>query len=211
MDAREAILTSIRKALATAPPPEVDVPRSYRDLPVADDFVDLFVERVEDYRATVTRTTPAEAESAIRAALGEGRSVVVPDGLGYTVVGAIPDRALTHEQLDAVDAVVTEAALGIASTGTIVLEHGRGQGRRALSLVPDLHVCIVRESQVVGGVPQAVAALDPARPQTWISGPSATSDIELDRVEGVHGPRSLHVVLVSDSPQEDRDGGGGAT
>ena len=107
-----------------------------------------------------------------------------------------PHGGLTSQDLDAADAVVTEAAVGIAETGTVVLDHGPGQGRRVISLLPDLHVCIVHEHQVVPDVPDALVRLDPLRAQTWISGPSATSDIELSRVEGVHGPRRLHVVLV---------------
>ena len=156
--------------------------------------VDLFAERVADYRAVVERCTTDQLAERVAAAV-EGR-VVVPAGLGVEVADAIDDDQLTAAELDRIDTVVTEARVGIAETGTIVLDHGAGQGRRALTLVPDRHVCIVRADQVVADVQDAVALLDPARPLTWISGPSATSDIELDRVEGVHGPRNLHVLIV---------------
>lgn len=198
MDAREEILQSVRRAVATAPKEPAEVPRGYRRRPAPEGLVDLFAERVEDYRAVVTRTSADGVEDAIRTALAGAERVAVPDGFGYDVPGAVPGAVdMTPLELDEVDAVVTRASIGIAVTGTIVLQHGPGEGRRALSLVPDLHVCVVREDQVVAGVPEAVAALDPGRPQTWISGPSATSDIELNRVEGVHGPRNLHVVLVA--------------
>ncbi len=198
MNARDEILARVRSALADAPePPRWSSERSQRpETPESDSgTLALFTERVEDYKAQVVRCTPAEVEATIAAALAGARSVVPPE-LGWDVPDAVVDTGLSALELDALDAVVTGAAVGIAETGTVVLDHGPGQGRRALSLVPDLHVLVVRAEQVVAGVPEAVSRLDPDRPTTWISGPSATSDIELNRVEGVHGPRNLHVVIV---------------
>jgi L-lactate dehydrogenase complex protein LldG len=196
VSAREEVLGAVRRALEGAPS-SPEAPRGYRSLPAPDrrELLDLFVERVEDYQATVVRCRADDVTRVLEEAVA-GRTVVVPDGLDWPVTGAVPDTGQSAQQLDEVDAVVTGAAVGIALTGTVVLDHTAGQGRRALSLVPDVHVCVVRADQVVHGVPDAVARLDPLRPQTWISGPSATSDIELDRVEGVHGPRTLVVVLV---------------
>ncbi len=197
-EAREAILAGVRRALADADTSPVTVPRSYRDAaPVdASAMVDLFVERVEDYRAVVVRCTPDEVQDRIADALPDGARVVVPTGFGWAVPGSVRDDGLTALELDGLDAVLTSCTVGIATTGTIVLSHGPGEGRRALTLVPDLHVCVVRAEQVLSDVPDGVARLDPSRPTTWISGPSATSDIELQRVEGVHGPRVLHVIVV---------------
>ena len=196
MTAREEILDAVRRALEQAPE-SPHVPRGYRSTPSPprQQVLDLFAERVADYRATVLRCPADQVERVVAATLA-GRSAVVPDGLPWQVPGAVTDTDLTASELDGIEAVVTAAALGIALTGTVVLDHAGDQGRRALSLVPDLHVCVIRAEQVVHSVPEAVARLDPLRPQTWISGPSATSDIELNRVEGVHGPRSLVVVLV---------------
>lgn len=213
--AREEILGRVRSALATADRSPVHVPQAHRQRPAREALVETFAERVRDYRATVT-TVPDSEEAvvaAIVAALPEGARVLLPPGLPWevregvdAVVDGGPDEGggeqirtgprLSAAELDGFAAVVTAAAVGIAETGTIVLTHEADQGRRAISLVPDLHVCVVRADQVVADVPAAVASLDPRRPQTWISGPSATSDIELDRVEGVHGPRTLHVLLV---------------
>lgn len=193
MSARDDILRDVREALAGVSP-AVEVPTAPR-APDRGDLVALFVERVEDYRAVVTRCAADEVEQAVRHVLGSARAVV-PPGLGLDLPGAVVDDGFTATELDTYDAVVTRAAVGIAETGTVVLDHRPDQGRRAITLVPDLHVCVVDVGQVVADVPDAIALLDPARPLTWISGPSATSDIELDRVEGVHGPRTLHVVLV---------------
>jgi len=202
MNARDEILARVRDALRDADTTEVPVPRGYRSASPPDDLVVLFCERVADYRAVVTRCAPDEVADRVRDALGPADRVLLAPNLSYDIADAAPDQGETALDLDRVDAVVTEASVGIAETGTIVLTHGAGQGRRALSLVPDLHVCVVRADQIVPGVPDAIAALDPDRPQTWISGPSATSDIELDRVEGVHGPRNLHVLLVGRDEKE---------
>lgn len=195
--ARDEILGRVRAALADVEPDREPVagPR-LAEKPHAE-VVDLFAERVEDYRAIVERCLPADLASVVAAAVPSGARVVIPDGLAVAVPGAVvDDGTLSAYDLDAIDVVVTEARVGIAETGTIVLDHAAGQGRRAITLVPDRHVCIVRVDQVVADVPDAVELLDPTRPLTWISGPSATSDIELDRVEGVHGPRTLHVIVV---------------
>jgi len=203
-DARSAILARIADALKDAPAPH-PVPRGYgRALPPGTDIVELFVERVGDYRATVTRTPEAGLPAAIASVLARrgARWIAVPAGvpdawLAASDVEHVADEpVLSHQALDGLDGVITGCAVGIAETGTIVLDAGPDQGRRALSLLPDLHVCIVSVGQIVGTVPEALERLIPTRPQTWISGPSATSDIELQRVEGVHGPRFLDVIVV---------------
>lgn len=196
MNAREEILGAVRAALANAPQP-APVPRNYRRPKATGSSVDLFVERVEDYRAVVTRCAAAEVPDVIASAVPPGARIIVPADLPYAISGAETDHGQSASELDAIDAVVTTATVAIAETGTIVLTHGAGDGRRALSLVSDMHLCIVQTDQVVDNVPEALEQLDPVRPTTWISGPSATSDIELERVEGVHGPRTLHVLLIT--------------
>ena len=204
---RERILARIRAAVQDAPEPD-PVLRDYRESHHPDDparLPALLAENLADYRALVHRCTEAELPAVIgRILAGRGsRTLVVPAGvpedwLGGTRIELVrDDPPLAPDRLDAADSVLTGCALAVAETGTIVLDAGPGQGRRALTLVPDHHLCVIRAAdQVVASVPQALPRLDPSRPQTWISGPSATSDIELDRVEGVHGPRTLEVVLV---------------
>ncbi|MFI6656606.1 lactate utilization protein C [Streptomyces sp. NPDC050523] len=216
MSSRERILGRVRRALADVPqddqPYEQAVPREYLrehgDRGAAQN-IDLLAENLADYRAVVHRCGTGELAAVIGRLLAErgAKTVVVPPGLDEEWLGAtdaerIPDRAgSTPYELDRVDSVVTGCAVAIAETGTIVLDGGPDQGRRRITLVPDHHICVVRvPEQVVSAVPQALERLDPARPLTWISGPSATSDIELDRVEGVHGPRTLEVVLVGGQP-----------
>jgi L-lactate dehydrogenase complex protein LldG len=195
-DARAVVLARIRDALGPAPAVP-GVPREYRGSRPAD--IDLFAERVAEYRATVHRTEAPSLADALAALLEGARRVAVPPGLAWQPTGVelvADEPPLSALDLDGVDAVLTGCALGIAETGTIVLDGTGASGRRALTLVPDRHICVVFAEQVVGGLPDAIAALDPSRPLTFVSGPSATSDIELERVEGVHGPRRLEVVLV---------------
>ncbi|HET9900111.1 MAG TPA: LUD domain-containing protein [Actinomycetes bacterium] len=214
MSPRDEILGRVRAALATAAEP-APVSWEYGRSTIRNDVIDLFAERVADYRAVVHRCFADRAGDVVASVFGPDSRVVVPDGFpdaaippGLHVVRDDPDNPLSAIDLDRVDGVLTTSACGIAVTGTVVLDHGPGQGRRAVSLVPDRHVCIVDADQVVDDVPAAVARLDPRRAQTWISGPSATSDIELSRVEGVHGPRELHVVLVETSPGQSGVGAG---
>lgn len=203
MSAREEILAAVRSAVADAPRPGPAAERPVATTPDRGELLDRFVERVEDYQATVIRCTPPELTSQVLFALGDADRVLLPEGLPAAVVeavtGRLGDEATSGDvpggRLETYDTVVTTCATGIAVTGTVVLDHGAGQGRRALTLLPDRHVCIVRADQVVADVPDVMGRLDPLRPQTWISGPSATSDIELSRVEGVHGPRRLTVIL----------------
>jgi L-lactate dehydrogenase complex protein LldG len=205
-DARGAVLGRIRGALgAGVAAPEV--PRDYRGAGAAtgDDVVERFCERCADYRATVRRVSAAELPGAVSTACAErgARRLVTPadgpSGLeGLELVA--DDPPLSARELDGFDGVLTGCALAIAETGTIVLDGGARSGRRAITLVPDYHVCVVEAERIVAGVPDAVARLAEAaadgRPITLVSGPSATSDIELDRVEGVHGPRTLDVFVV---------------
>ena len=209
-DARSEVLDRIRTALAGSPPPPA-VPRDYRtrgeQQPGSAELLDLLEDRLLDYKASVRRTPAADVARVVTDLLAqrEARRVVVPAGLPGDWTGPdvealpdSPDRPLTVADLDTLDGVVTASAVAIAETGTIVLDASPDQGRRAISLVPDLHVCVVRADQVVATVPEGLARLTATRPLTFISGPSATSDIELNRVEGVHGPRTLDVVLVTD-------------
>ena len=211
--ARDAILGRIRLALQDRPrdasPESHAVPRTYRTVDGNDESTRIhqFAERVREYRAAVHHVAPDELTAAIAAACERRGAKVLavprdlPDHWIPAGVEGKRDHDLSNDELNGVDGVLTGCAWGIAQTGTIVLDAGACQGRRAITLLPDYHLCVIRVDQIVGLVPEAVAKLrdsaaDPARPMTWISGPSATSDIELNRVEGVHGPRTLEVLIV---------------
>jgi L-lactate dehydrogenase complex protein LldG len=204
VSARDEVLGRIRTALGDGRPrvavPPVPAPRP---LPPAE-LLDLLAERIEDYHATVLRCAPGEVPATVvrglDLALGEGwppTDVVVAPGVpaAWRPSGATEDDGRPAVQLAAFGATLTGVATAVAETGTLVLDGSPRSGRRALSLLPDVLVCVVEAAQVVPDVPDALRRLDPVAPLTMVSGPSATSDIELQRVEGVHGPRTLVVVL----------------
>lgn len=204
--AREEILGRIRRALGERRE-EVDVPRAYRV--TQDGTLERFVERLHDYGAGVRMADgDAVAEAVAEACRARGVEQIAvarafPDAWRPAGVEVVVDDGLTAAELEQIGAAATTAALGIGETGTIILDGGEGQGRRLLSLVPDVHVCVLRAGQIVDGVPAAIRQLSPGfrktrRAVTFVSGPSATVDIEFQRVEGVHGPRQFEVVVVND-------------
>jgi L-lactate dehydrogenase complex protein LldG len=204
--ARDEVLGRIRSANGPSRPVRA-VERGYRaagEHPAGSpEALDLLEDRLVDYKAAVRRCDTAglaaTVTDALAAALPGGATVVLPPGLpeGWAPGGVRDDGSMTAADLDGVGAVVTACTVACAETGTIVLDASPDQGRRAITLVPDVHLCVVRADQVVQTVPEMLARIEPTRPVTFVSGPSATSDIELDRVEGVHGPRTLSVVLVT--------------
>jgi L-lactate dehydrogenase complex protein LldG len=199
MTAREEILGRVRAAIGRQP--SNDIPREYRT--TTRDGLESFLERLAHYDARAIHTTESELAATIATTLAQrqARDVIAPDGVpgGWlTTVNPIKDTPpLDNDALDGSDGVVTACALAIAQTGTIVLDGSPGMGRRALTLLPDYLLCVVRAEQIVPSVPEALARLTPTSPLTFISGPSATVDIEMVRVKGVHGPRTLDVILVT--------------
>ncbi|WP_334121440.1 LutC/YkgG family protein [Glutamicibacter sp.] len=207
MSAKDEILGRIRTALADTPATE-EVPREYRTTSTMsqEQLIELLVDRLVDYKAGVDVIEAEQIPEFVASKLKDASSVVYPQGLDAGWLSAMgsevelrldaPGARLSVAELDATSAVVTSSAVSVAESGTIILDGQPDQGRRAISLVPDHHVCIVPVSTIVQLLPEAMPRLSITRPLTWISGPSATSDIELERVEGVHGPRTLDVLMV---------------
>lgn len=213
MNAREEVLARIEAAHRAAPPPRLayeEIAREYRTTSnsSAEALTDLLIDRLVDYRALVRQCSVDHLAATLASALAERgvHRVVVPKGLDASWTTSLsadvrtdelsPGDQLSVSELDAVDGVITSCAVAIAETGTLILDGSPGQGRRVVTLIPDYHLCVLFADQIVPDVPQALARLEATRPLTMISGPSATSDIELNRVEGVHGPRTLEVIIV---------------
>lgn len=200
MSARDEILDRVSTAIA-GPKPSRPVPRDYRT--TTDDGLETFLDRLAHYDAITHVVDPADVDATIRSSLKDRKRIVVPDAWTTAVEDPlIDDPPLTHDQIDQSQGVLTTCALAIAQTGTIVLDGSPGMGRRALTLLPDYHLCVVKADQIVSSVPEAIAKLQhrPTRPITFISGPSATVDIEMTRVRGVHGPRNLEVIIAAAPP-----------
>jgi L-lactate dehydrogenase complex protein LldG len=215
VNAREEVLARIAAAHSAAPPPDLPyegISREYRTTSDAstEALTELLIDRLVDYRALVRRCSVDDLAATIAAALTDRgiQTIVVPSGLNSSWMeslsvdvvteGLSPDDQITVAQLEGSDGVITGCAVAIAETGTLILDGSAGQGRRVLTLIPDYHLCVVFPDQIVADVPQGLARLEATRPLTMISGPSATSDIELNRVEGVHGPRTLEVIIVGE-------------
>jgi len=210
MTARDEVLSRIRTALGPGVA-ALDVPRDYHGPGSGPrtghaDVVARFCERAAEYRATVRRVRPGQLAEAVSEACREhgATRIAVPPGAPHDLPGlelVVDDPPIPARALDRLDGVLTGSALAIADTGTVVLDGGAESGRRALTLVPDLHICLVAAGRIHASVPDTIAALAPAvadgRPLTFVSGPSATSDIELERVEGVHGPRNLVILVIA--------------
>jgi len=216
-EAKQHILKRIRSQLAGSTVPKIGytkIPRTYRrkSEKSREALVNLFIERVDEYKATVKRADEPNIRQVIAESCQQGnaKNIVIPQGLPELwlpeKINAQVDskvNRLTKKEIDELDAAITSCAVAVAQTGTIGLNANEGQGRRILTLVPDLHICVVKESQIVELLPEAITQLqedveEGQRPITLISGPSATSDIELSRVEGVHGPRKLTVIVLND-------------
>lgn len=215
MNAREEVLARIAAAHSAAPPPNLPYEGISRDYRITSDssteaLTELLIDRLVDYGALVRQCSADDLAATIATALADrgAQTVVVPDGLESTwtagvaasvrMDGLSAEDQLTVSELDGVDGVITGCAVAIAETGTLILDGSPSQGRRVLTLIPDYHLCVVFPDQIVSDVPEALARLAATRPLTMISGPSATSDIELNRVEGVHGPRTLEVIIVGE-------------
>ena len=207
MTAREDILSRIRTALQDSPEAP-QIPREYRSESgmETEELIELLVDRLVDYKAQVAVVAEAEVPATVASLLEGARSYVVPQGLDGGWLAGMDDAGsrrrvdsaaepLSVTDLDGTDAVVTGSAVAVAETGTIILDGSANQGRRAISLVPDHHICVVKAADIAGILPEALRRINGTRPITMISGPSATSDIELERVEGVHGPRRLDVII----------------
>lgn len=220
MTAREDVLSRIAAAHRSAPPPDLDYGEIARDYRTTSDLdhealVERLVDRLLDYKASVSQCSAAELPTAVAAALADrgAHRLAVPADLDPAWLVEVaadlrvddPTSPLTVAELDGLDGVVTACSIAVAETGTLILDGSAGTGRRVITLVPDYHLCVVRPDQICADVPQAVARLEVTRPITMISGPSATSDIELNRVEGVHGPRTLEVIVVREDAPVDPD------